>query len=985
MGINVNMSRRSFVKVAAATGLGAALAQGASTRAVLADAAPTEGTAGEVSVIRTACRGCGKMECGVLVTVENGRAVKIEGDPSAFQSFGNCCSKSQASLQACYHPDRMRYPMKRTNPKDNDDPGWVRITWQEAVDTIAEKIEEIREAWGGYTMITYTGTSRIWSMQGNAAFGGMFGTPNNLGAWQICKGPRHFVSTMQSEFAWSWMETVTRPRVFVQWGGQSEMSNYDDSCRTTVDAATKADVHIAVDPRMSNLGKEADYWLNLRPGTDGALSLAWASVVVSNDLYDAAYIKKWTNAPFLVVKDMEPTEAPLRHWMLPSIRTRLLKESDLMEGGKSTRFMVWDELGDKLTWFDADPEVNYTWEGETWKPQEKGFVPELHNLLEGVDPGWVCDLSGFTEEDGFATPIEPALYGEFEVTLKDGTVHKARPVWDYYAERLQDYTPEKVAEICDLPASLIEESALAYATRLDPASGFGNGGLQYMLANEHYGQAAENCRCHDILTGITGNYDTPGGMRGSTRAPIGMDCGNIGPGLGMATQGRSDPTKKLGMEHRPMFMWWPMWGDACYINDAMYTGDPYPIRGGMCQSGDFMNMANSLHNWAGLQKTDFFFTVDLWFTPITGISDIVLPCHHWLEVNAPRRCQGASGAYGCNIRCVDPPGETVWDPVVAQLVAWRLGLPWNADPAHPYPWDDGDDPFSLEAQKKGEWAVLDLECAITEQGNWDGFAADFQEHGWFDAKLAKPYDFWGHYRRFEVGQARRGMPFSAFKDVPSQPGFGTPTAKHEIWSTVMETCRPNEDRELTRYFEPIESPRSTPELFEKYPFLCMTGRRIPVYFHNEHRQLPWCRELWPTPRVEINPADAAELGIEQGDWVWIENDRGKIRQTADLYYGVKPGMINCEHQWWFPELKQASKGFELSGANCLVDPLAADPDTGASMVRGYAVKIYKATSENSPNGNPVPCGNDGTPIIADASDARLKAWLPVYGGEEATS
>ena len=63
----------------------------------------------------------------------------------------------------------------------------------------------------------------------------MLETPNNVEAWQICKVPRHFATTMVSQFAMSWMETITRPKVYVQWGGASELSNYDDSCRTTVD------------------------------------------------------------------------------------------------------------------------------------------------------------------------------------------------------------------------------------------------------------------------------------------------------------------------------------------------------------------------------------------------------------------------------------------------------------------------------------------------------------------------------------------------------------------------------------------------------------------------------------------------------------------------------------------------------------------------------------------------------------------------------
>ena len=94
-----------------------------------------------VKKIRSCCRGCGKMECGVWVYVQDGKVIRSEGDEAAFQSMGNHCSKGQASLQAAYHPDRLKYPMKRTNPKDSDDPGWQRITWDEAMSTIAEKLQ----------------------------------------------------------------------------------------------------------------------------------------------------------------------------------------------------------------------------------------------------------------------------------------------------------------------------------------------------------------------------------------------------------------------------------------------------------------------------------------------------------------------------------------------------------------------------------------------------------------------------------------------------------------------------------------------------------------------------------------------------------------------------------------------------------------------------------------------------------------------------
>ena len=98
--------RRTFAKLSAATAATAVIGCAVPGAALAEDAeAPSRGS--EIKRVRTCCRGCGKMECGVWVTVENGRAVKVEGDQSSFQSSGNCCGKSQSSLQAAYHPDRI--------------------------------------------------------------------------------------------------------------------------------------------------------------------------------------------------------------------------------------------------------------------------------------------------------------------------------------------------------------------------------------------------------------------------------------------------------------------------------------------------------------------------------------------------------------------------------------------------------------------------------------------------------------------------------------------------------------------------------------------------------------------------------------------------------------------------------------------------------------------------------------------------------------
>ena len=114
----------------------------------------------------------------------------------------------------------------------------------------------------------------------------------------------------------------------------------------------------------------------------------------------------------------------------------------------------------------------------------------------------------------------------------------------------------------------------------------------------------------------------------------------------------------------------------------------------------------------------------------------------------------------------------------------------------------------------------------------------------------------------------------------------------------------------------------------------------------------------------------------------IETEWGKIRECADLYYGVDRNTVNLEHTWWYPEVNEHGHGLELSAVNQLIDRNAQDPISGSSNLRAYQVKIYKATPENSPFGNPVPCDSEGNEIIHDPSDPRLKEWLPTYEGRE---
>ena len=515
-----------------------ACAAAVAPNAALAEDAGAAARGDDVKRVRTCCRGCGKMECGVWVTVQNGRAVKVEGDQSSFQSSGNCCGKSQSSIQAAYHPDRIYHPMKRTNPK-GEDPGWQRITWDEAMQTIGEKFQQIIDRYGGQSIFNMAGTSRQWVYGPYAFYKWLFDTPNAHVASEICKGPRRLMGWISSVDGAPWMALRDGPRVYVQWGTAPENSNYDDSCRNLVDKMNEADVHICIDPRLSGSGKEADYWLNLKPGTDGALALCWQHIIIEHDLVDWEFVKRWTDASLLVVEDMEPTGGryidlsspvqvpPLEDLIGTKLKTRLLKESDLKEGGSPHKFYAWNKNANDgaggLVYWDADATQ---WEG-------CNHVAPTRDQMEVVYKG--------TSQEGYLPPlsyweleeagIDFDLKGTHEIELADGTKHVAKPVWAYLEESVKECTTEWCQEKTGLDPALVEEACLAWATRPEGQT-YGNGGIHLNLAPDQVGNCAQTVRAVLHLSYMTGNFDGPAGNRGLTRTPVDEQA-TAAPGVNM--------------------------------------------------------------------------------------------------------------------------------------------------------------------------------------------------------------------------------------------------------------------------------------------------------------------------------------------------------------------------------------------------------------------------------------------------------------------
>ncbi|MDH3721919.1 MAG: molybdopterin-dependent oxidoreductase, partial [Desulfobacteraceae bacterium] len=212
---------------------------------------------GYESVIKSHCRMC-HGGCGVLVYLKDGKVAKIAGDPDCPINHGTLCSKGIGSLQLVYHPDRLTHPVQRTGPKGSGK--WRQISWDDALDTIAEKILHYKGSFGAESIVMGYGTGR----ENEAViyrFANLLGTPNVLTAGHFCYGPR-LATTIITCGSNPIVDYENHPKCIMVWGNNLVISNPDcykgEPFSRALDAGAKL---IAVDPRCTRIAARADVWL----------------------------------------------------------------------------------------------------------------------------------------------------------------------------------------------------------------------------------------------------------------------------------------------------------------------------------------------------------------------------------------------------------------------------------------------------------------------------------------------------------------------------------------------------------------------------------------------------------------------------------------------------------------------------------------------------------------------------------------------------
>ena len=243
------------------------------------------------------CQMCGpsKVCCSTLCTLENGRWTHVEGNPNALNNGRHgersLCAKGNAAPQILYDPHRILYPMRRVGAKGEG--RFVRCTWDEALDAIAAQLAALRDAHGPacYGVLSPQAYPVLRTV--GRRFLNVFGSPNYLHSG-ICALQRRASKTVTIGAAVCPPTQLDKTRLLVVWGANPENSAVNQGAvRGRLDALAAGATVVDIRPLMDPLASKADVWLPVRPGSDGALALAFLHVIIGEELYDRAFVDEW--------------------------------------------------------------------------------------------------------------------------------------------------------------------------------------------------------------------------------------------------------------------------------------------------------------------------------------------------------------------------------------------------------------------------------------------------------------------------------------------------------------------------------------------------------------------------------------------------------------------------------------------------------------------------------------------------------------------
>lgn len=930
---DISISRRNFVKAASA--LGVALSTTAVPLLENTDVAFANDSVERV-MHKTACHGCTNC-CPVRVYTEDGRVIKIEGDPDGPLNKGGVCLKCLSQIHTVYSPRHVLHPMKRVGERGEN--RWEAISWDEAIELAGEQIATAVKKYGPYSYWSARGGGGAYIEWETSGLDYTFGGCNSLasGACQ-CAMPRDFVSTTSVGFNCCIdMDNVDRwlgitdnaeldgirrddsERVFVLWGSQPHASKAAHGGHGLTDSRSNLGAKtIVVDPYLTAEAAKADVWLPVRPGSDCALMLAWIRYIIDTDAYDESFVKYWTNLPFLI-----------------------------------------------------NPDTHLAYKAEDIWPDYTNPATDPNNVFD--TPAYVCldaktnTIQPFPFCDPADCTVDPVIFATTSIQGKE-----VRTAGQIYKDEAEPWTLEAAGKTCWLDPERIREAIELYVHA--DFGGLSNG--VFSDHQENSSTAPLGALAIDALLGYIESPCSAFQNHGSNSRTDVRPTQRLGAfsstferyGLGWTTGYTQEENDRLlakvvaewdakgrngkemqeyffqsrcdtlgANEHKGIHQW-----QTCAPKEtrqAITTGEPYRPRVMYEMSGNkYAVMGPSLEWKKAYDEQDFVIQQYPNMTSFTVQTvDLFLPTNEWLEYDSYE--EPATHFNRHYARCqVTHLGETVNPFVlpyqVAQSAVEKLGAENVFDPdAYKVPFFE-----SLEAARSA-WAEK------MGKDSWQEMLDDV-DHRYTEVPLD---EYMGYYQYKEV--ISDGLP----------RGFATMSRKVDVYSEAMirlaRTGFPYmypfdqpacEDYDpICTFIEPTESPLEEASGFDpEYPLVITTGR-LPHFHHGTMRHAPFVREVMPVPELKINPATAAQYGIEHLDWVKISSRRGSSNARAYLTQGIAPGVLLTERFWnpeCFDETQESiTSGFEECGYNIMSADEFQNPCFATNSYRAFTVKIEKTT------------------------------------------
>jgi anaerobic selenocysteine-containing dehydrogenase len=467
--------------------------------------------------------------------------------------------------------------------------------------------------------------------------------------------------------------------------------------------------------------------------------------------------------------------------------------------------------------------------------------------------------------------------------LKNGKEVACETVWERFSKVVAPFTPEKVEEITWVPANQMIEAARTYATSKPAAL------LSHMGTTMH-NNVIQTTRLLSLLITVTGNFDAKEG-NGVVQFPIRSYLETS-----RDLRNRKAEEKQIGAAEYPLF------AGPDSIRSKVHPGLWYKDleKGGLIKalwtsSNPVVHSEDSMRVIEALKKLELLVVVDFFRTPTADIADYIIPPASWLERDEIADAQNYPNFIAARQKVIEPIGECRDEFEVLFDILNRMGVPLPFTEPVRTP----EELFNLRLKKTG----------IT--------FAELKKRGILLVPLVE--------KKYEKGLLR----------ADGKPGVETPTGKCEIWSTKLEDFGYSP---LPYYEEKYPSA----DVLNAYPLILTDGRTLEIY-HGLGLNLPTRRKRAPDPIIEIHPETAKGLGIEEGEWVWIETHQNKNRFRRKVLFTpqLHPKVIWGNSHFHQAGEREMAKRLEpnINLSHTLDGPL--DPIDGAGVIRGVPCRIMK--------------------------------------------